>query len=76
VEAHTIVRRRDANILVENRLTDGGDYVGFTLLSRPPFKPRRLLVLISVRGSIDTRDIVWLKELDQFRIPVTISGNY
>jgi hypothetical protein len=48
VEAHRFVRRLGFHIFVENQFTDGGEVV--SLKRRPPFIPRKPLVLISVRG--------------------------
>jgi hypothetical protein len=40
VEAYSIVRRRGSHIFLDNRLTDGGEFVSFT--GRPPFTPRKM----------------------------------
>jgi hypothetical protein len=59
VEAHTVVRRRIH--FPDSRLADGGEVVGLT--HRPSFILRKIpgfLVLISVRGSVDSRAIVRL----------------
>jgi hypothetical protein len=56
---------------LDNRLTDGGDV---SLTRRPPFIPRKFLVLISVRGSVDLRPIVRLEELGQMKNPMTSWG--
>jgi hypothetical protein len=39
-----------------------------------PLPTGRFLVLISVRGKVDTRAIVRLEELDQLKNPITPSG--
>jgi hypothetical protein len=39
-----------------------------------PLPPGRFLVLISVRGRVDPRDIVLLEVLGQLKIPMTSSG--
>jgi hypothetical protein len=58
--AHRVVRRRGSHIFLDNCLKDGGDIVSLT--RRPPFTPR---LLVSVRGWVDSRDIVLLEYLDQ-----------
>jgi hypothetical protein len=45
---------------VDSRLTDGPDVVSLTY--RPPFTPGSFHLLISVRLSVDPRDIVRLQE--------------
>jgi hypothetical protein len=57
---------------LDNRLTDSGEAV--SLMHRPPFTPGRFLVLISVRGHVDPRDIVWLEGLGQLKTPMTSTG--
>jgi hypothetical protein len=54
---------------IDNRLTDGGEIARLTL--RHPFTPGRFLVLISVRGWVDPRDIVRLEGLGQLKNPMT-----
>jgi hypothetical protein len=39
-----------------------------------PLPPGRFLVLISVRGRVDPRAIVWLEGLSQLENPMTSSG--
>jgi hypothetical protein len=41
VAAHRVVRRRGAPHLLDNRLTDGGEFVSLT--RRQPFTPRKIL---------------------------------
>jgi hypothetical protein len=58
---------------LDNRFTDGGKVV--SLRRRPPFThPRRFLVLISVRGCVDSRAIVRLEGLGQLKKKSTSSG--
>jgi hypothetical protein len=40
MEAHRVVRRRGSHILLDNRLTDGGEVVNLT--RRPTFNPRKI----------------------------------
>jgi hypothetical protein len=51
---------------------DGGEVVSLT--HRPHLPQKMLLVLISVRGWVDLRDIVRWEGLCQWKIPVTPSG--
>jgi hypothetical protein len=73
VETHTVVRRWSSPHFLDNRLTDGGEVVSLRA-GRPPFTPRRFLVLLSVRGWVNPRDIVRLQGLDQLKNPITSSG--
>jgi hypothetical protein len=72
LEAHRVVRRPCSHILLDNRLTDGGEFI--SPRRRPLFTPGWFLVLISVRGSVDPRTIVRLEGLGQLKNPVTSSG--
>jgi len=52
---------------------EGGKVVSLT--HRPPFTPQEVfLVLISVRGWVDSRAIVWQEGLYQWKIPMIPSG--
>jgi hypothetical protein len=57
---------------LDNRLTDGGEDVSLTL--RPHFIPGRFLVLIYVRGWVNSRSIVRLEGLGKLKNPMTSSG--
>jgi hypothetical protein len=57
---------------LDNRLSDGGEDVSLTL--RPPFTLRKNLVLISAKGSVDTRPIVRMEGLGQLKNPSNPSG--
>jgi hypothetical protein len=70
VEAQRVVRRRGSHICW-TRLTDGWEVVSPT--SRPPFTSGRFLVIISVRGWVDPRAIMWSEELGQLKSPMTLS---
>jgi hypothetical protein len=52
-------------------LTDGGEVVSLTC--KPPFTPRRFLLLISIVGWVNSRPIVRLEGLGKLRDPVTLS---
>jgi hypothetical protein len=58
--------------LIDNRFTGDGDVVSIT--RRPPFPTGRFLVLISVRGWVNSRAIVRLEELGQLRNAMISSG--
>jgi hypothetical protein len=49
---------------LDNRLTDGGEV---SLTRWPPFTPGRFLVLISIRGWVDPKPIVWLEGLGRLK---------
>jgi hypothetical protein len=72
MEVHRVVGRRGYHILVDSRITDGGEVVSPTC--RPPFTPRNTLVFISVIGRVDPRFIVGLEGLGPLENPVTSSG--
>jgi hypothetical protein len=72
VEAHSVVRRRGPHIFLYSRLTDGGEVVSLT--RRPPFTPRKIFVLISVRGYVDSRAIVRMERLSQLKNTMSSSG--
>jgi hypothetical protein len=58
---------------LDNRFIDGGEVV--SLMPRLPFTPRwRFLVLISVRGWVDSRATVRLEGLGQLKNQMTSSG--
>jgi hypothetical protein len=42
-------------------------------MRRPPFTPRKVPVLISIRGWVDPRAIVQMEELGQMKSPMTSS---
>jgi hypothetical protein len=54
---------------LDNRLTNVGEVTSAVL-----FPPGRFLVLISVRGWVDSTAIVRLGELGQLKNPMTSSG--
>jgi hypothetical protein len=51
---------------------DGGRVV--SPMHRPPLRPGRLLVIISVKSWVDPRAIVWSEGLSQWKIQMTPSG--
>jgi hypothetical protein len=60
---------------LDNRLTNGGEDVSLTLQPASlSFSPGRLLVLTSVRDSIDPRAIVQIDGLVQLNNPMISSG--
>jgi hypothetical protein len=61
--------------LLDSRLTDGGEVA--SLMHRPAalYPPGRFLVIISVRGWVDTRVIVRLEGLGQLRKSNNLIGN-
>jgi hypothetical protein len=56
---------------LDNRLTDGGEFVSLTC--RPLLPPGRFLVLIFVTGWVDSRAIVRLEGLGQLKNPMISS---
>jgi hypothetical protein len=54
--------------VLQNRLTDGGDIV--SLMRRRLLPPGRFPVLISVRGWVDPKSIVWLEGLVKLKNPM------
>jgi hypothetical protein len=73
VEAHRVVRRRGIHSLLDNRLTDAGEVVSLTRCL--PFTPGRFMVFASVRGRVDSRVIVLLVGLGQFKKSSDLIGN-
>jgi hypothetical protein len=65
------VRHCGSHIFLVNQFIDGGVVV--RLKHWLPFTPRKFLVLISVRGWVDPRAIVWLEGLGQLKNPMTSS---
>ena len=64
-EAHSSSVRQETH--------EGGKVVSPTC--RPPLPPQEIFpVLISDRSRVDRRAILWLEELCQWKIPVTLSG--
>jgi hypothetical protein len=64
VEAYRIVRCSGIPNFLDNPLTDGDDFVNLT--RRLHFKTQKnILILISVRGSLNLNAIVWLEGLDK-----------
>jgi hypothetical protein len=62
VEAYRIVRCRGSHIVLDKRLTHGGEIVSLT--GRPRSTPQKhFLVLISVRGRVNPRATVRLEGL-------------
>jgi hypothetical protein len=57
--------------ILDRWFKDGGEFVN--LKRRRPLPSRRFLVLISVRGWVDPRDILLLEALDQLKNPITSS---
>jgi hypothetical protein len=58
---------------IGSQLTDDGEVVSFT--RRPPFTPPgRFLVLISVRGRVDSMAILRLEELRKLKNAMTSAG--
>jgi hypothetical protein len=51
---------------LDNRLTDGGEFVSLTRRSRST-PQKHFLVLISVRGGVKPRTLVRLEELDKLK---------
>jgi hypothetical protein len=67
VEAYRVIETSRLQHFLDNQLTDDGKpHTPATL-----YPPGRFLVLTSVRGSVDLRDIVWLEELGQLKNPMT-----
>jgi hypothetical protein len=50
---------------LDNRLTDDGEVVSLYTPAGRPFPPGRFLLLLSVRGWVDSRVTVRLEELGQ-----------
>jgi hypothetical protein len=71
VEVHRVEILRLPHFL-DNWLTDGGEVVSF--MHPPPFSPRIVLVLTSVRGWVDLKATVRLEGLDQLNNPMTSLG--
>jgi hypothetical protein len=71
MEAHMVVRLRLPHFL-DRWFIDGSEVV--SLMCRQPFAPGRFLILISLRGWVDPRAIVWLVGLGQLKNPMTSSG--
>jgi hypothetical protein len=69
MEAHRVVRRRGSHIFY----TIGSQMAVSlpALRAGRPLPPGRFLVLISVRGGVDTRAIVRLEGLGQLKNPMT-----
>jgi hypothetical protein len=72
MKAHRVVRRRGFHIFY----TIGSQMAVrlSTLRAGLPLRPRRFLVLTSVRGGVDPRAIVRLEGLGQLKNPITSSG--
>jgi hypothetical protein len=58
---------------LDNRITDGGEAVSLT--AGCPLPPGRFLVLISARGWVDPRTIVWLEGLRKLKKSNDHNGN-
>jgi hypothetical protein len=73
MESHRVARRRGSHIF----WTVGSQMAMklSALCAGRPLPPRRFMVLISVRGSVDPRDTVRLEGLDRLKKkPMTSSG--
>jgi hypothetical protein len=73
MDAYRVVGRRGSHIF-SRQLTHRWRWgcQPYALVSLHP--PGKFLVLISVRGWVDPRAIVWLEGLDQLKNPMTSSG--
>jgi hypothetical protein len=58
-------------LVVDSRLTDGGEVVSLT--RRSSFTPRKILLLSSVRGRVDLRAIVRLESFGELKNPMISS---
>jgi hypothetical protein len=72
MEAHRILRRQGSHIF---------EIIGpqmavmlWALRAGRPLPPGRIPVLISVRGLVDPRSIVWLERIGQLINPIVLSG--
>jgi hypothetical protein len=75
LENNNVVRHRDLHIFLESRLTYGGEVISLKhrRLS-PSFSLGKFLILISLRGWVDLRELMKLEELDLPKNKMTLSG--